>query len=227
MWEWWDRAWSSEATRTRRRGYALHVGWLNTLLTPEEIAQNRFVESPFAHPSVLFRRELVDRWGGYQKGDFPEDYELWLRWLEAGVRMAKVPEVLLRWHDPPGRLSRTDPRYDVEAFFRCKAGYLAHWLCAQVAPERRLLVWGAGRITRRRVDWLRRAGVVVAGYVDIDPRKVGRRLDGVTVLAPDQLPPREAAFVLGYVAARGAHAVARGHLSSRDYVEGEDFLFAA
>jgi glycosyltransferase involved in cell wall biosynthesis len=208
-------------------GYALHVGWLNTLLTPEEIAQNRFVESPFAHPSVLFRRELVDRWGGYQKGDFPEDYELWLRWLEAGVRMAKVPEVLLRWHDPPGRLSRTDPRYDAEAFFRCKAGYLARWLRTHIAPERRLLVWGAGRITRRRVDWLREAGAVVAGYVDIDPRKVGRRLDGVTVLAPEQLPPRAAAFVLGYVAARGAHAVARGHLSARGYVEGEDFLFAA
>lgn len=31
-------------------GYALHVDWLNSLVTPEQIALNRFVESPFAHP---------------------------------------------------------------------------------------------------------------------------------------------------------------------------------
>lgn len=213
-------------TRTAA-GYALHVAWLNSVRTSEDIALNRFVEAPFAHPSVMFRRTLVVQWGGYRDGDFPEDYELWLRWLEAGVRMAKVPRVLLRWNDPPGRLSRTDARYATEAFFRCKAGFLARWLRTHVAPERRLLVWGAGRPTRRRVDWLRRAGVTVSGYVDIDPRKIGRCLDGVTVLAPGQLPPRHEAFVLGYVAARGAHEVVRSHLLPRGFVEGLDFLFAA
>lgn len=111
--------------RTANAGYALHVDWLNALVTPEQIVLNRFVESPLAHPSVMFRRELVERHGGYRDGDFPEDYELWLRWLEAGVRMAKVPRELLTWHDAPGRLSRTDPRYDPEAFFRVKAGYIA------------------------------------------------------------------------------------------------------
>jgi glycosyltransferase involved in cell wall biosynthesis len=102
--------------RAVNAGYALHVDWLNSLMTPEQIALNRFVESPLAHPSVMFRRELVARHGGYRDGDFPEDYELWLRWLDAGVRMAKVPRVLLTWHDPPWRLSRTDARYDPEKF---------------------------------------------------------------------------------------------------------------
>ena len=41
------------------RGYALHVEWTNSLLTPEQIALNRFVESPLAHPSVMFRHSLV------------------------------------------------------------------------------------------------------------------------------------------------------------------------
>jgi len=47
---------------------------------------------PLPHPSVMFRTSLVRRFGGYRQGDFPEDYELWLRWLEAGVVMAKLPE---------------------------------------------------------------------------------------------------------------------------------------
>ena len=98
--------------RLQAGGYALHVDWLNELVTPEEIALNRFIESPFAHPSVMFRRELVQRHGAYRDGNFPEDYELWLRWQEAGVQMGKVPRALLTWHDPPGRLSRTDGRYD-------------------------------------------------------------------------------------------------------------------
>ena len=49
--------------RAARAGYALHVDWLNSLVTPEEIALNRFVEAPVANPSVLFRRELVERHG--------------------------------------------------------------------------------------------------------------------------------------------------------------------
>ena len=76
---------------TAQAGYALHVAWLNQLITSEDIALNRFVESPLAHPSVMFRRTLAGTLGGYQNGHFPEDYELWLRWLDAGVKMAKVP----------------------------------------------------------------------------------------------------------------------------------------
>ena len=49
-----------------------------------------FVESPLAHPSVMFHRTVVERWGGYD-GEFPEDYELWLRWLEPGGRMGLLP----------------------------------------------------------------------------------------------------------------------------------------
>ncbi|HEY0943634.1 MAG TPA: hypothetical protein VGD81_00140, partial [Opitutaceae bacterium] len=212
--------------RERQAGYALHIDWLNTLVTPEQIALNRFVESPFAHPSVCFRRELVARHGGYRDGDFPEDYELWLRWLDAGVRMTKVPRVLLTWHDPPDRLSRTDPRYDPEAFFRIKAFYLAREV-ARIRNERDVLVWGAGRPTRKRATHLRAHGVTIAGYIDIDPKKTGRAVGGVPVFAPEQIPPPTHALVLGYVANRGARELNRAALQARGYVEGRDFLMCA
>jgi len=59
----------------RAAGYARYVSWTNRLLTHRQISLGRFVESPLAHPSVMFRRELVERWGRYEDGDFPEDYE--------------------------------------------------------------------------------------------------------------------------------------------------------
>jgi glycosyltransferase involved in cell wall biosynthesis len=212
-------------------GYALHVHWLNTLLDPDTIARQRFIESPFAHPSVLFKRDLVDRYGGYRAGDFPEDYELWLRWLDAGVHMAKVPRPLLTWTDTPNRLSRTDPRYRPEAFYRCKATYLARHLHHTLPPTRRIFVWGAGRPTRRRADFLRHAlhpfRLDFAGYIDIDPRKIGRRLDGIPVIAPVEIPAPATAFIVAYVAKRGAHDLISDHLNRRGYLEGRDWLFAA
>jgi cellulose synthase/poly-beta-1,6-N-acetylglucosamine synthase-like glycosyltransferase len=89
-------------------GYAAHVDWTNALLTHEAMSLARFVDAPLANPSVMFRRELVAAHGGARQGDFPEDYEMWLRWFEAGVRMDKLPQALLVWNDPPGRASRTD-----------------------------------------------------------------------------------------------------------------------
>jgi glycosyltransferase involved in cell wall biosynthesis len=212
--------------RTANAGYARHVDWLNTLVTPDQIALNRFIESPFAHPSVMFRRELAERHGGYRAGEFPEDYELWLRWAEAGVRMAKVPRVLLTWHDPAGRLSRTDSRYDAEAFYRVKAAYLARAL-ARDLRGRRLFVWGAGRPTRKRAAHLEAEGCAIAGYVDIDPKKTGRSLAGRPVIPPTALPPPGGIFVLGYVASRGARELIRGELARRGYAEGRDFLMCA
>jgi glycosyltransferase involved in cell wall biosynthesis len=217
-------------------GYARHVEWVNSLVTPAEIALNRFIESPFAHPSVMFRRELVGRHGGYRSGEFPEDYELWLRWLDAGVRMTKVPRVLLTWHDTATRLSRTDPRYDPEAFFRMKAEWIVREVARIIhrprvgdnaADRRNVFVWGAGRPTRKRAAHLESHGVRIAGYIDVDAKKTGRSVAGIPVITPDRLPPPTAAFVLGYVSVRGARELHRATLRARGYEEGRDFLMCA
>lgn len=217
--------------RTAREGYARHVDWLNTLATPEAVALNRFIESPVANPSVMFRRELVARHGAFVAGDFPEDYELWLRWLDAGVRIAKLPQVLLQWNDPPSRITRNDPRYAPEAFFRAKAPWIAREL-ARLAVQhgpREIYVWGAGRHTRKRAAHLEAHGVRIAGYIDVDAKKTGRGLGGtgVPVIAEGAVPPPGKMCVLGYVTTWGARDYIRASLTARGYVEGADFLLCA
>ena len=203
-------------------GYATHVDWVNSLRTPEAMSVRRFVEAPVAHPSVMFRRELVERHGGYRSGDFPEDYELWLRWLEAGVRFGKTEEALLTWNDPPQRLSRTDGRYSVEAFYAMKCGYLQRWLEAHAAG-REVWLWGAGRITRRRFDPL----TGVTGFIDVDASKRGRHRDGREVRLADDLPERSGSFILAGVGSRGARERIHAHLTRRGWEEGRDFLLVA
>ena len=214
--------------RAANAGYALHVDWINSLVTPEAIALNRFVESPLAHPSVTFRRELVERFGGYRAGDFPEDYELWLRWMDAGVRMAKVPRVLLRWNDSAGRASRVEGRYAEEAFYRLKAEWIAREL-KRIGGGREVWVWGAGRPTRKRARELEKWSVGIAGFVDVDAKKWTRALGGVgvPVIGPEELPRPEDIFVLGYVSSRGAREFIRAALRARGFAEGRDFLMGA
>ena len=213
--------------RSKAAGYARYVDWTNALLTPEDIALSRFRESPFAHPSVVFRRELVDRFGGYREGAFPEDYELWLRWMEAGVRMAKLSDELLVWNDPPERLSRTHPNYDPKRFYAMKAAYLARWLAANNPLHPRIVAIGAGRVTRRRIDPLRAEGVVLDAYADLDPRKIGRQQGGVPVIHHDDIPPAGRCFVVPFVASPGAAELIRTMLESRGFVRGRDFIEAA
>jgi len=213
--------------RDQARGYALHVEWLNELCEPDDIARCRFVESPVANPSSMVRREVLDRFGSYRESDWPEDYELWLRLLDAGVSIAKVPHVLLRWNDPPHRLSRTDPRYSDRAFYSLKCHYLARWLDRHVAKHRSIWLWGAGRVTRRRFSALTVGGVRLAGFIDIDAKKTGHTIDGVPVIAPNQIPPHEQCFVIGGVGVRGARELIRAELVRQGFREGEDFLMAA
>jgi glycosyltransferase involved in cell wall biosynthesis len=208
-------------------GYAEHVAWVNSIMTSQSIQLRRFVESPVAHPSVMFRRNLWSALGGYRDGDFPEDYELWLRWLEAGIAFGKLPEMLTCWHDSPGRLSRTDRRYRPDAFYRLKCKYLARWLHQHVSAERPLLLWGAGRVTRKRFASLADRGVKLAGYVDIDPLKIGRQIDGRPVLAPGELPFPDECFVIVGVGSRGAREAILEFLLQHARQEGIDFILAA
>lgn len=208
-------------------GFAAFVAWTNSLLTPEQIARNRFVESPLIHPTVAFRHELVDKYGGYRNGAFPEDYEIWLRWLGAGVPMAKIDRALLTWRERPDRLSRQDPRYSTDAFYQIKTRYLQEYLATNLVGKP-LIVWGAGKLSRRRAELLTEGEqpLEISSYVDIDPRKIGNTIQGRGVLAPDQLPQPGQCFVLSYVSNRGARAEIEAWFEERGYRAGVDYLLA-
>lgn len=207
------------------RGYKAYVDWTNTLVAEDDIRLNRFVESPYANPSIMFRKELVSRCGAFYDGPFPEDYEFLLRWMAAGVRMDKVPEEVLVWNDPPTRLTRTDPRYDPDAFYRVKAGYLAAWLRKRDIAN--VAVVGGGRLTRRRALMLEEHGVTVARWLEVDPDKIGQCVGGRPVCSWHELGAPDGEFLLSYVGNRGAGARIDRALRERGWTPGRNFLLAA
>lgn len=203
-------------------GFACYVAWQNSLCRHEDMARNRFRDTPICHPSVMFRRSAVQRFGGYADGDFAEDWELWLRWFHAGARMEKLPEELLVWNDPPGRLTRTDARYAHAANNALRARWLARHLRRQ--GQERVWVLGAGRVARRRLAPLWAEGIEPAAFIDIDPHKIGQRVPlsaadprRVPVLSRQELPPPGTGLLLNALTAHGAAEEAAAWLAAAGY----------
>jgi glycosyltransferase involved in cell wall biosynthesis len=211
-----------------RQGFRVYLGWLNSLVTDEDIRKQIFVESPLPHPSVTFRKDWVERSGRYEEHGWPEDYDLWLRLYLRGARFAKVPEVLLEWRESPTRLTRTDGRYSLENFLRAKAHYLVR---GPLDGKEAVLIWGAGMVGRRLSKHLEREGARLAAFVDIDPRKIGRTRRGLPIISPEELPgwwqSHPGPVVLAAVGARGARALIRERLEAMGLREGQDWWSAA
>lgn len=213
-----------------KAGYVEYMQWQNACLTGQDIEKQIYIESPFAHPSVMFRKNHVMDLGGYKDGEFPEDYELWLRLFAAGKSMMKIDEVLLDWRESESRLSRTSSRYSDAAFDFLRAKYLAKDVRLR---DRDIVFWGAGRKTRQRIQYLVNRGIKPVAWIDIDDKKVGNEYHGAKVFLPDWLREQgnkrqgEKPFVLNYVRNHGVRDLCREYLDKVGYVMGQDYLDVA
>ncbi len=204
-------------------GYSLFVDWQNTIITPQEHFMSRFIESPLAHPSVMFRTKLIQQFGGYSTRNVPEDYELWLRWMDQGINFHKLPEPLLTWNDHADRLSRNHDNYSREAFFQIKCEYLARWIKQHVSPNKKIVVCGSSRIGRKRADLLQQLGVDIFGFTDVRKRP-NRQVNFIHI---HELSDPGPWFLVNFIARRGVGQAIKEHFISAGFREGVDFILAA
>jgi glycosyltransferase involved in cell wall biosynthesis len=211
-----------------RGGFHIYIDWLNSLVEHEQIMRERFVESPFAHPSVMFRKSVVQELGGYQEHGWAEDYDLWLRMAAADVRFAKLSEVLVSWRDHPPRLTRTDSRYSLSNFLRAKAHYLMR---GPLIGRECIIIWGSGMMGRRISKYLLDEDAPITAFVDIDPKKIGRTRRGKPIISIEDLanqwPAFEKPIILAAVGARGARKLIRASLEDMKLEEGRDWYAVA
>jgi glycosyltransferase involved in cell wall biosynthesis len=205
-------------------GMRAYVEWQNGLLDHQAIFRDRFVESPLVHPSVAMRTETLRRLGGWRAFDGPEDYDLWLRAFDAGLCFAKLGETLVLWRDGRGRLTRVDPRYAPGRFLELKLEALARGPLAGARPA---VVWGAGPVGKAWSRALRGRGHVVAAFVEVDPRKIGLRLQGAPVVSVDEAARFRGPLHLAAVGQKGARARIRAEAARLGFEEGADLVAVA
>jgi hypothetical protein len=203
---------------------AAYVRWSNGLLDHHAIARDALVESPLVHPSVMLRAALLRRLGGYRDFDGPEDYDLWLRALAAGARFAKLPQALVLWRDSAARLTRRDPRYARARFLALKLDALE---TTRLRAPRPLVIWGAGKAGKAWARALLARGHAVAGFVEVDPRKVGQHIHGAPVWPCAGAGRVPGALHLAAVAQPGARARIRAEAARLGLREGRDLVAVA
>lgn len=201
-------------------GMLAYEAWQNSLVDHDRVMADLFVESPFVHPAVMFRRETVEAVGGYHDTGWPEDYDLWLRLATAGVRFARICRPLFFWRDRPERATRTMAAYSPEAFRACKLHHLHNGFLAETD---RVILAGAGKEGRAWQRALALAGIAVSHWVDVDPRKQGRTLHGATVFPPGEIDP-SCGRMLVTVGTRGARDGIRKWARDAGFVEGNNFI---
>ena len=204
-------------------GFKTFVDYTNSITSYEDIYQNQFVELLIANPTIMFRKTVAEKYGFYKDGNFPEDYELFLRWLNKGVKFAKLPEKLLDWHDSETRLTRTDKRYSVQAFYETKTPYLVDFLKKNKPYFPKVVIWGAGRTSVRRSNLLKKYGIEIDFYIDVKIKKESPK----KVIFYEEIPEAGKYFILSYAGSRGAREQIVKFLLSKKYKQGKDFLIVS
>ncbi len=203
-------------------GYEKFVEQINAWKTSEEIYMHRFVESPLAHPSVMFRKSIVEIYGGYSLEAVPEDYELWLRWMQHGVKMYKLPEKVLEWNDHAQRLSRNHDHYSREAFDKVRYQYLSQWLKLKLKNLPPIYVCGGGKFARVKIRLLESLSIPIKGIIDFKERKISEKY----FLSYEDIPPPGNLFIISLISNRGKFSEVRDFLEVRGYINGKDFILA-
>jgi len=75
-----------------------HMSYRKLPADHETLKKRYYTRTPFAHSSVMYRRELIEKAGYYPTDTMlMEDNVLWGRALNAGLRFANIPEFLFRF----------------------------------------------------------------------------------------------------------------------------------
>jgi GT2 family glycosyltransferase len=205
-------------------GMARYAAWLNGLVTADLVARDLLVEAPLVHPAAAIRRGALEEAGGWRDGDFPEDYDLWLRLAAAGHHLSNVPETLLDWRESAGRLTRTDGRYAISRHLSLKAAWLA---AGPLADRREVALWGAGETGRAFARALALHGISVVLFLEVDAKKIGRTIHGAPVVSHQEAGRARGLPLLVAVGAPGARALIRAELSRQGFEEIRDYRCVA
>jgi hypothetical protein len=209
--------------RGMTQGLRSYEAWLGAMRSAEDVSREAFIECPLAHPTLMLRREVLASFG-YRDEAWPEDYDLVLRLLQAGMRLGSVPERLLHWRDGGGRLSRTSERYSIAAFTQCKAEFLARGF---LAGGDSYLLWGYGDTGKALASALAERGKRPSAIIELHPGRLGQLIRGVRVVSPERLPELPRRPLLVSVAGITPRSEIRAALTGMGFQESRDFVCCA
>jgi len=135
----------------------------------DDIPQHMFMGYILLHGTWIFKKELVDRLGGYKEYDHCEDGEFLFRVLSNGYKIGVVPEKLFRCRVNNLSKSNSDRLHNTgikEDIIRFHMEYFEEYM--QEKFNRDYLVWGADITGKLTVEWIEKkmSAAHFKGYID-------------------------------------------------------------
>jgi len=196
-----------------------YIEWSNSITSYNEIYHKRFVNSTVLHSTLMFKKDLISKYGLFEDGEFPEDYEMQLRWMNNGVKFSKINEELTDWHDDIQRLSRRHLKYNSSAAAKIKARYFNQWFTGYFNHLPDILLWGSKPATKQKISRLEKEGLNIAGYINTENDESW--IDDKPVFNLNELPSRS--FIIYYVEQFDPGNIP-GLLNQKGLEEGTNFL---
>ena len=113
-------------------------GYFAKTIYPEEPTRKSFLwNSPFAHPTVMIRSNVIKQMNGYK--DEPrtlrcEDYDLWMRIFENGYKGYNIQDPLLEYYEGRFSYSKRKFKYRIAEMRTRYSGFRALGLLPQGLP---------------------------------------------------------------------------------------------
>lgn len=85
--------------------------------TPSTVARALRIYNAYSHPGAMYDRRTVLSVGGYREIRYAEDYDLWLRLLDAGVALGCIDEHLLYYRLSASGVSR---KFGLMQWYACR-----------------------------------------------------------------------------------------------------------
>lgn len=160
------------------RGYLNYEKWINRILQSPNPWNHLFEECIIPSPAWMMSTQDFEELGGFETGQYPEDYDFCFRLFQAGFKIKVCPKVIHLWRDHPGRSSRNQKEYADQNFFKLKVFYLR--ALNIVNKNHPILLWGAGKKGKKLAALLKEEKIDFIWSCNT-PGKWGHQIKGVKI----------------------------------------------
>lgn len=108
-------------------------------LTSKGTYRKAKVSNPLNHMTVMFRREVILSLGSYRDVPYLEDYDLWIRLLISGYKIANINEILVYARVGNGMAARRSNRKQIDGWKIISANMLENGMINKWQYNRNML----------------------------------------------------------------------------------------
>lgn len=201
-------------------GYKKYENWLNSLCENNTHWNEIYKECVIASPCWMLHREDFEQCGGFYNNIYPEDYDLVFRFYREKFKVISSNNILHLWRDHPDRTSRNHEHYAAQSFYELKLNY---FLELEHNPQKKLVVWGAGRKGKRLAKMLNKKEIDFS-WTSNNPNKHGKEIYENTLSDLESSIQGEVEVIIT-VAQRNAKSEIKRFMHQKSLQENRDFWF--